>query len=105
MVVMKEVLHFTDGVIIAFSLLTFLSFLGVDAVFIWVLLRSRQGVKEADGKAQEREPTGRETGEVTRRSLPEAGASVTEHTTRTLESAEMQKRAELRTGAQDAPRL
>ena len=47
MAVLKEVLHFNDGLIIAFSLLGFLSFLGVDCVFIWVLLRLRMGEKEA----------------------------------------------------------
>lgn len=88
MAVMKEVLHFNDGLIVAFSLLSFLSFLGVDMVFIWVLLRSRTGAKETGGTRQEKHITRRELDEAHVRVLAEPALSVTEHTTRTLEGAE-----------------
>jgi hypothetical protein len=88
MAVMKEVLHFNDGLIIAFSFLSFLSFLGVDMVFIWVLLRSRTGAKETGGTHQEKHITRRELDEAHVRVLAEPALSVTEHTTRTLEGAE-----------------
>ena len=84
MAVMKEVLHFQDGLIIAFSLLTFFTFLGVDAVFVWILLRSMSGVKEASKKNF----STKELGDAQARVLPEPSLSVTEHTTRTLERAE-----------------
>lgn len=104
MAVMKEVVHFNEGLIAAFTLLSFLTFMGVDAVFIWILLRSRMGAKEAGGKPQEKELTTKELGEAKARVLAEAAASVTEHTTRTLDPAGRKNKTELQTGAQDAPR-
>jgi len=86
MALMKEVLHFNDELIVIFSLLGFLSFMGVDLVFIWVLLRSRKYEKEADGRA--------EIDEAKKPLLAEPAVSVTEHTTRTLETADMQQKAE-----------
>jgi uncharacterized paraquat-inducible protein A len=93
MAVMKEVLHFHDGLIIAFSLLSFLSFLGVDFVFIWVLLRSRAGAKETNGASQDKHVTRRGLDEAQARALPEPALSVTEHTTRTLEGADKDHKA------------
>jgi hypothetical protein len=83
MAVMKEVLHFNEGLIIAFSLLSFLCFLGVDSVFIWVLVHSRMGAKEG-GINQQKGLSKREFGETKARVLSESGVSVTEHTTREL---------------------
>ena len=94
MAVLKEVLHFNDGLIIAFSLLGFLSFLGVDGVFIWVLLRVRMGEKEADAMPKEKKITRRELDEANARVLAEPALSVTEHTTRTLESADRRRKNE-----------
>lgn len=46
MAVMKEVVHINNnGLIIAFSLLVFLTFLGVDSVIIWLLLRPRRDAR------------------------------------------------------------
>ncbi len=84
MAVMKEVLQFDDVKIIAFTLLTFFTFLGVDAVFIWVLLRSRLGARETG----EKNLSTKGLGEAQARVLPEPRLSVTEHTTRTLEHAD-----------------
>jgi hypothetical protein len=82
MAVMKRVLYFSDALIVGFTLLTFLSFLGVDIVFIWVLLRS----KMAAGKS--------EIEERNMRALSAPAMGVTEHTTRTLETADKQSKLE-----------
>jgi hypothetical protein len=94
MAVMKEVLHFNDTLILIFSVLSFLTFMGVDAVFIWVLLRSRMGNKTVASINQSRELTTKEIGEAKARSLAEPAMSVTEHTTRTLDPAERQLKSE-----------
>jgi hypothetical protein len=88
MAVMKQVLNFNDSLIIAFSLLTFLTFLGVDAVFISAFLRLRIGAKEVSEKSL----STKELGEPQARALPEPSLSVTEHTTRTLERAESDRK-------------
>jgi hypothetical protein len=94
MAVMKEVLHFNEGLIILFTLLSFVTFLGVDSVFIWLLLRSRMVGKEASGKTQEKELTTSGLGKATARALAEPALSVTEHTTRTLEPVDRQHKRE-----------
>src|SRR5262245_56333934 len=54
MAVMKEVLHYNEGLIIAFTLLFFLSFLAIDSVFIKLLLRSQKKDRELDGTWQQK---------------------------------------------------
>ena len=61
--------------VIAFTLLSFLIMLGVEGVFVWMLLGLKKGAKE----------TAKAPNEAKARSLPEPMLSVTEHTTRTLE--------------------
>lgn len=93
MAVMKEVLHFSDGLILIFSLLSFLAFLGAESVFIWLLLlRSKLGAQEASSRLQPKELTTREIDDTQVRALPEPSlsASVTEHTTRTLDPVNRQ---------------
>ena len=63
------------GLIISFTMLSFLIMLAVEGVFVWMLLGRKKGTKEA----------AKELGEAKARSLPEPAFSVTEHTTRTLE--------------------
>ena len=46
MAVMKEVVHFSNEMILGITLLTFLAFLGVDGVIIRLLLRPRREAKE-----------------------------------------------------------
>jgi hypothetical protein len=94
MAVMKEVLHFNDGLIIAFSLLSFLSFLGVDSAFIWVLLRLRLGAKEEEVGGTQEKITRRGLGREQARALAEPALSVTDQTTRTLEHADGGRKAE-----------
>ncbi|HTG14134.1 MAG TPA: hypothetical protein VK747_02590, partial [Blastocatellia bacterium] len=85
MAVMKEVLHFGEALIITFSLLFFLAFLGVDIVFIWLLLRSKFGDRYREGMAQHKVPSTIDLSEARARVLPEPASSITEHTTRTMD--------------------
>jgi hypothetical protein len=84
MVIMKEILHFDTSLILLFSLLTFMSFLIVDAVFIWKLLRTKK--PNADDLVQLQQSYIRELGPA--RTLADPVPSVTDHTTRTLTPVE-----------------
>src|SRR5215210_5985126 len=64
------------GLIIFFTLLSFLIMLAVEGVFVWMLMGRKKGAKE----------TAKEPNEAKARSLPEPAFSVTDHTTRTLET-------------------
>jgi uncharacterized paraquat-inducible protein A len=94
MAVMKQVAGFNTGLIVAFSLLVFLAFLGVDSVIIWLLLRPSREAREAYFRTQHAELTTNELAESKARVLPEPSFSVTDHTTHTLESAERKRRTE-----------
>jgi cytoskeletal protein RodZ len=89
MAVMKNELHFANGLILLFSLLTFVLLLGAESVFIWLLLsthRRAQGREnDAADSTQLKGTATRELSELQERLLAEPGVSVTEHTTRTLE--------------------
>jgi hypothetical protein len=83
--VMKAVLHFQDGAILGFALLSFLVMLSLEGVFIRLLLRRRSGAEEAGDSVRLR---GQATGELDAaqaRRLPEPMPSVTEHTTRAFD--------------------
>ena len=56
MAVMKEVVHFGNELILGITLLTFLAFLGVDVVIIWLLLRPRRELKARDMKKRATDP-------------------------------------------------
>jgi hypothetical protein len=94
MVIMKEILHFNNGLIIGFSFLTFLSFLIIDAVFIWKLLQSKR--PNADELSQLQQSAIKELGMASARTLAEPVSSVTDHTTRTLEPVESRETASRR---------
>jgi len=64
------------GLIISFTLLSFLIMLAVEGVFVWMLL------------SRKKTQTAKEIGETKARMLPEPALSVTEHTTRTLETVD-----------------
>jgi uncharacterized protein (DUF983 family) len=66
------------GLIISFTMLSFLIMLAVEGVFVWMLLGRKKGAKEA----------AKELDETKARMLPEPAASITEHTTRTLETVD-----------------
>jgi hypothetical protein len=94
MAVMKEVLHFPDSLIVAFSLLFLLAFLGVDSAFVWLLVKLKNGPKESGYKANQKALATRDLDDGQPRGLPEPVMSVTERTTRTLETAHQERKAE-----------
>jgi predicted nucleic acid-binding Zn ribbon protein len=85
MAVMKEALHFNDNLIVAFSLLFFLTFLAVDGAFLSLLLRSEVGAGFPERFPQTRIPSTNDLGEPRPSALAEPASSVTEHTTRTMD--------------------
>ena len=66
------------GLIIFFTLISFLIMLVVEGVLLWMLLGRKKGDKEAS----------KELNEAEARMLPEPAMSVTEHTTRNLETVD-----------------
>jgi hypothetical protein len=85
MVIMKEVLHFNDGLISGFSVATFLSFVLVNVLFAWLLLSSKRAQTNSNREELKAE-LARELAAAQTHSLSEPAQSVTDHTTRTLES-------------------
>ena len=83
--VMKAVLKFDLGQIIAFALLSFLIMLLLEGVFIRLLLRRKHSVEEVRATASLKEHATKELDAAQVRVLPEPVPSVTEHTTRTFE--------------------
>lgn len=82
------------GLIIFFTLISFLIMLGVEGVFIWMLLGRKKGDKEADDTKRLKKQTAKELDEAKVGMLAEPAFSVTEHTTRTLEPVEVKHTAE-----------
>jgi hypothetical protein len=94
MAVMKNVVQFNEGVIMAFTLLSFLTFMGIDSVFIWLLLRSQKRKRDTGDKIHLKELTTKELAETQARALNEVAPSITEHTTRTLEPAHGERKTQ-----------
>jgi len=87
MVVLKHVFDQRGdlGLIVFFTLLSFLILLLVEGVFIWMLLGRKRSAKEVgDTKAYEEQAV-KELDDPKGRMIPEPELSVTDHTTRTLE--------------------
>ena len=83
--VMKSVLDFNAGQILAFALLSFLIMLSLEGVFIRLLLRRKRGAEEAGDTVLLKGQATRELDAAQARVLPEPMPSVTEHTTRAFE--------------------
>jgi len=83
--VMKAVLHFEVGQILAFTLLSFLIMLSLEGVFIRLLLRRKRGAEEAGDTVLLKGQATRELDAAQARVLPEPMPSVTEHTTRAFD--------------------
>ena len=81
-------------VILGFAVLSFLIVLGIEILFIWLLLRSKTLAKGAADPSQLKGPALRELDPGQAHTLPHPAASVTEHTTRTLEPIQSQRKAE-----------
>ncbi|HKQ06326.1 MAG TPA: hypothetical protein VJ464_14420 [Blastocatellia bacterium] len=82
------------GLIIFFTLFSFLIMLGVESAFIWMLLGRKKGAKEADDTKRLKKQTAKALDEARAGMLAEPAFSVTEHTTRTLEPVEVKHTAE-----------
>jgi hypothetical protein len=89
MALMKNELHFANGMIVIVSILSFVLLLGAEGTLVWLLLntqrRARSHEKEAVEITQPKGTATKELGEAQQPMLVEPAASVTEHTTRTLE--------------------
>lgn len=94
MAMLKDVLHFNTGLIVLFSLLSFLLLLGAEGVLIWLMLRSKRYTKKADARIQLATPATKALGVEQVKALPEPALSVTEHTTRTLEPVYRERQSE-----------
>jgi hypothetical protein len=83
--VMKAVLHLEVGLILAFTLLSFLIMLSLEGVFIRLLLRRKRGAEEAGDTVLLKGQATRELDAAQARVLAEPMPSVTEHTTRAFD--------------------
>jgi hypothetical protein len=83
--VMKAVLHLDVRLILFFALVSFLTMLSLEGVFMRLLLRRKRKVEKAADPVLLQAPGTNELDVARARSLPEAMPSVTEHTTRTFE--------------------
>ncbi|HEX8772952.1 MAG TPA: hypothetical protein VF735_05055 [Pyrinomonadaceae bacterium] len=80
--VMKAVLELNVGLILAFTLLSFLIMLLLEGVFIRLLFHRRRGAEDAGDVVLLKAQTTKELDAAQTRALPEPLPSVTEHTTR-----------------------
>lgn len=83
--VMKAVLGFNVGQIIAFAMLAFLTMLLLEGVFIRLLFRSKRGSQEPGDTVQLKGQATKELDAAPQRVLAEPLPSVTEHTTRAFD--------------------
>ena len=83
--VMKEVLNPNVGVILGFTLLSFLIMLSIEGVLVRLLFRRKRGPEEAGDPVLLKGQATRELEAAQARALPEPMPSVTEHTTRAFE--------------------
>jgi hypothetical protein len=83
--VMKAVLHFEYGPLVAFTLLCFLIMLLLEGVIVRLLFRRPRGADETDSAPTLKGPATRELDAARVRGLPESMPSVTEHTTRAFD--------------------
>ena len=84
MAVLKGVLHFEFGPLMAITMLSFLIMIVIEGVFIRLLFRRRQPEEGKDSKLTSAQPTTQQLESQSQFPLQPAG-SVTEHTTRTFD--------------------
>ena len=85
MAVMKDARAFEPGQILGLSFLCFIAMLAVEAVLIYKLLSRGSEGKEVSLKSKLKATPVQNLGAASELALPEPLASVTEHTTQTLE--------------------
>lgn len=83
--VMKTVLAFNEGAMLAFTLLSFLMLVLIEGVFIRLLLRTTRRAEEARATALTKGQGANELAITPERALREPLPSVTEHTTRAFD--------------------
>ncbi len=83
--VMKTVLAFNEGAMLAFTLLSFLMLVLIEGVFIRLLLRTTRRAEETRASAVMKGQGKKELKTPPARVLPEPLPSVTEHTTRSFD--------------------
>src|SRR5688572_5223946 len=81
----KTVLGFNEGAMLAFTLLSFLMLVLIEGVFIRLLFRTTRRAEEARATAAMKGQGTNELEAAQARALPEPLPSVTEHTTRTFD--------------------
>ena len=91
LMMMKEVVHSNEGLINGFAAMTFLAFLLIDALFAWLLLRSKKSARDDVDIIQLKETIRAELQAAQTSGLVEPTSSVTDHTTRTLEPVESRR--------------
>jgi hypothetical protein len=82
---MKGGLELNNGVVLAFTLLSFLIMLSIEGVLMRLLFRRTHGTEEADDTARLKGQATKQLEAVQGRVLPEHMSSVTEHTTRAFD--------------------
>ena len=92
--VMKEVVNFQPGLILAFTLLSFLTMFAVEGVLIWLLMSRKRGATDANETERLKPRATKELGVAQEPAPPEPALSVTEHTTRTLEPVYRERKLE-----------
>ena len=88
---MKGVNPANDGLLNGFAALAFLSFVLIDALFAWLLLRSKKTPRQSADIAQLKEVIRAELQAAQTSGLAEPVSSVTDHTTRILEPAPLKR--------------
>ena len=83
--VMSQMLRASDGLINGFAAVAFLAILLVDALFAFLLLRSKKSAGESADVVQLKESIRAELQATPTSGLAQPAGSVTDHTTRTLE--------------------
>jgi hypothetical protein len=91
--VMKVILGFETGLILAFALLSFLIMLSLEGVFIRLLLRRKPHAEDAGDSVLLKGQATRELDAVPARVLTEPMPSVTEHTTRAFDPIYSERRS------------
>ena len=89
MALMKESLHLENGQILGGALVAFLPFLVIEAAFIWLLVRSQRSTNQPRDLISPRAVETNDLDALRPRAIHAPSPSVTEHTTRGLEPADI----------------
>ena len=90
---MKQVLGLPVERVLGFALMPFLLMLLLEGVCLRLLLRRHRGTEETSANALLKEQTTKQLDRAEERLLPEPAPSVTDHTTRTLESVYSERKS------------